>query len=93
MKIPIYLHYNEDVSAVEERWRKSIRKDRTITKGATSLAVILYEHPSGAVGVMYEAQYRRHDTEYSAALAALGFKLVRTVQMLTCHATILRRVV
>lgn len=90
MKLPIFIHYNEDLDSVEDRWRKSVRKDRLISKSLESIAVMLFEHTAGAVGVMYEAKYRAHDLEYKAALDALGFRLVRTVQMLTRHARVRR---
>lgn len=92
MKLPIHVHCNTDLAPVEERWRKSVRNDRAVPKNLNSVSVMLYEHDTGIIGVMYEAQYRNHDVEYKAALDVLGFKLVKTVQMLTRHATILRRV-
>ena len=93
MKLPLYVRYNENIDAVEDKWRKSVRNDKLISECHQCLSVMLYEHLGGAVGIMYEIQYRSHAAEHKAALDALGFKLVRTVQMLTCHAKILRRVI
>lgn len=90
MKLPIYIHCSEDIGKVEDRWRKSVRSDRPTSQSLESILVMLFEHPSGAVGVMYEAQYRKHDLEYKAALDILGFKLARTVQMPTLRARIRR---
>jgi hypothetical protein len=93
MKLPIHLHCNEDLTAVEDRWRNSVRRDRAIARNIQSVGLLLYAHPSGAVGVMYEAQLLTRADEYGAALDALGFKLVRSVRVPTIHAKLLRRVV
>lgn len=85
MNLPLFINYGTDLAAVEEQYRHSIRKDHQLSRKLESLSVMLYEHPSGVVGVMYESRYRKCVDEYNVVLAILGFKLVRTVQMPTPH--------
>lgn len=93
MKLPLHLHYNEDIDKVEERWRLSVRKDQALARNIQSVGLVLYVHPSGAIGVMYEAQLLVRADAYGAVLDALGFKLKRSVRVPTVHARMLKRVV